>query len=127
MQDTALYQFLLGLKSPWTVSRVDLNVKESVRRLWHYVSPASCWKLWKRWYVWAIHSRLEPIRTAAETVRRHIDKILTYDQHPVTNAMSDRHSSKMQKIKSMACGFRNLENIKPATYCRCGGLDVYAC
>jgi len=26
MQDTALYQYLLGLKSPWTVSRVQLNL-----------------------------------------------------------------------------------------------------
>jgi hypothetical protein len=34
MQDTALYQHLLGLKSPWSVSRVDLNVKgQRVERL----------------------------------------------------------------------------------------------
>jgi hypothetical protein len=26
MQDTALYQYLLGLQSPWTVRRVNLNV-----------------------------------------------------------------------------------------------------
>jgi hypothetical protein len=26
MQDTALYQYLLGLQSPWTVSRVSLDV-----------------------------------------------------------------------------------------------------
>ncbi|OYT18079.1 MAG: hypothetical protein CCU26_18890 [Nitrospira sp. UW-LDO-01] len=26
MQDTALYQYLLGLESPWTVSRVNLEV-----------------------------------------------------------------------------------------------------
>lgn len=26
MQDTALYQYLLGLQSPWTVSRINLNV-----------------------------------------------------------------------------------------------------
>ena len=27
MHDTALYQYLLGLQSPWTVSRVNLDVK----------------------------------------------------------------------------------------------------
>jgi hypothetical protein len=27
MQDTALYQYLLGVQSPWTVSRVHLNGK----------------------------------------------------------------------------------------------------
>ena len=29
------------------------------------------WKCWTRWYFWATHSRLEPIRKTAETVRRH--------------------------------------------------------
>ena len=28
MQDTALYEYLLGLKSPWKVGRVELNVSE---------------------------------------------------------------------------------------------------
>jgi len=102
-------------------------IKEALRRLWHYAYPASGLKFWKRWYFWATHSRLEPIRKAAETIRRHIDNILTYYQHPVTNAMSEGLNSKIQKIKSMACGFRNTENFKTAIYFHCGGLDLYPC
>lgn len=102
-------------------------IKEALRRLWHYVYPASGWTFWKRWYFWATHSRLEPIRKAAETIRRHIDNILTYYQHPVTNAMSEGLNSKIQKIKSMACGFRNIEHFKTAIYFHCGGLDLYPC
>jgi transposase len=116
-----------------TLRRQELKVgrawaiKEALRCLWLYVYPASGWKFWKRWYFWATHSRLEPIRKAAETVRRHIDNILTYYQHPVTNAMSEGLNSKIQQIKSMACGFRNTENFKTAIYFRCGGLDLYPC
>ena len=102
-------------------------IKEALRRLWRYVYPASGGKFWKQWYFWATHSRLEPIRKAAETVRRHIDNILTYYQHPVTNAMSEGLNSQIQKIKSMACGFRNIENFKTAIYFHCGGLDLYPC
>jgi transposase len=102
-------------------------IKEALRRLWHYVYPASGWKFWKRWYFWATHSRLEPIRKAAETVRRHIHNIVTYYQHPVTNAMSEGLNSQIQKIKSMACGFRNTEHFKTAIYFHCGGLDLYPC
>lgn len=102
-------------------------IKEALRRLWHYVSPASGWKFWKRWYFWATHSRLTPIRKAARTVRGHIDNILTYYQHPVTNAMSEGLNSQIQKIKSMACGFRNTQNFKTAIYFHCGGLDLYPC
>lgn len=101
-------------------------IKESLRRLWHYVYPAAGLSFWKRWYFWAMHSRLEPIRKAARTVKRHIDNILYY-QHPVTNAMSEGLNSKIQKIKSMACGFRNMENFKTAIYFHCGGLELYPC
>lgn len=102
-------------------------IKEALRRLWRYTYPEAGRKFWKRWYFWATHSRLAPVRAAAETIRRHIDNILTYYQHPVTNAMSEGLNSKIQKIKSMACGFRNMENFKTAIYFHCGGLDLYPC
>ena len=102
-------------------------IKESLRHLWHYVYPAAGRKFWKRWYFWATHSRLAPIIKAAGTVRRHIDNILTYYQHPITNAMSEGLNSKIQKIKSMACGFRNMENFKTAIFFHCGGLYLYPC
>ena len=102
-------------------------LKEALRCLWRYVYPASGWKFWKRWYFWATHSRLEPMRKAAETIRRHIENILTYYQHPVSNAMSEGLNSQIQKIKSMANGFRNLEHFKTAIYFHGGGLDLYPC
>lgn len=43
MQDTALYQYLLGLKSPWTVSRVHLNVKEQRVDVWAEHSATATW------------------------------------------------------------------------------------
>ncbi len=100
-------------------------IKEALRGLWGYSYPASGWKFWKRWYFWATHSRLEPIRKAAQTIRRHIANIVTYDQHPVTNAMSEGLNSQIQKIKCMACGFRNTKHFKTAIYFHCGGLELY--
>lgn len=34
MQDTALYQYLLGLQSPWTVSRVNLDIHQQRVDVW---------------------------------------------------------------------------------------------
>jgi transposase len=119
-------EFRVLMRQELKVSRA-WAIKEALRRLWHYIYPASGRKFWKRWYFWASHSRLEPIRKAAEILRRHIDNILTYFKHPVTNAMSEGLNSKIQKIKSMACGFRNIENFKTAIYFHCGGLDLYPC
>ena len=44
MQDTALYQYLLGLKSPWTVSRVHLNVKEHCVDVWGEHPKDAAWE-----------------------------------------------------------------------------------
>ena len=102
-------------------------MKEMLRELWSYVYPESAWKFWKRWYFWATHSRLEPIRAAAKTVKDHIANIMTYFKHRVTNAMSESINSKIQTIKQMACGFRNIEHFKTAIYFHCGGLNLYPC
>jgi len=77
-------------------------------------------------------ARRGPVLTAggdcrSTTTPRSIDDILPCDQHPVTNTTSGGLNSKMQKIKSMACGFRTLGNFKPATYFHCGGRDLYPC
>jgi len=102
-------------------------LKETLRRLWHYVYPASGQKFWKQWYFWATHSRLEPMREAAATLKRHIRNILTYFTNRITNAMSEGINGKIQAIKKMANGFRNPENFKTAIFFHCGGLDLYPC
>jgi transposase len=43
MQDTALYQYLLGLKSPWTVSRVTLDVQGHRVDVWAEHSEHATW------------------------------------------------------------------------------------
>jgi transposase len=102
-------------------------IKEALRGLWFYVYPASGWKFWKRWYFWATHSWLEPIRKAAETVRRHIDNILTYYQHPVTNAMSEGLNSKIQKIKSRpAASARRRTSRRRFTFAAEGSIFTHA-
>ena len=102
-------------------------IKEMLRKLWHYSYPESASKFWKRWYFWATHSRLQPIIEAAGTIKRHINNVLTYIKHRITNAVSEGLNSKIQTIKKMAYGFRNKEHFKTAIYFHCGGLDMYPC
>ena len=41
--------------------------------------------------------------------------------------MSEGLNSQIQKIKRMACWFRNIEHFKTATYFHWGGLDLSLC
>lgn len=100
-------------------------IKETLRHLWSYRYRAWGERHYKRWYYWATHSRLEPIIKAAQTIHRHLDNVLTYFKHRVTNAVSEGLNSKIQTIKKRAYGFRNRDNFKTAIYFHCGGLDLY--
>jgi transposase len=114
-----------------TLRRQELKVarawaiKETLRGLWSYRYRGAAFRFWQRWYFWATHSRLTPIREAAATLKRHLANILTYCRHRITNAVTEGLNSKIQAIKKMACGFRNFEHFKTAIYFHCGGLNLY--
>lgn len=99
-------------------------IKENLRHLWAYRYQAWMRKYFKRWYFWASHSRLEPIKKAAKTLKAHLDNIVTYARHRITNAMAEGINAKIEKIKRMACGFRNRSHYRTAIYFHCGGLDL---
>ena len=100
-------------------------IKESLRNLWDYRRKGWACTHFKRWYFWAAHSRLEPVIKAARTFHRHLQNVLTYFKHRVTNAVCEGVNSKIQTIIKMAYGFRNTDHIKTAIYFHCGGLDLY--
>ena len=100
-------------------------IKESLRALWSYKSLRWAVWYWKRWYYWATHSRLHPIIKVARMLKRHLDNILTYFKHRITNAVSEGLNAKIQGIKKMAYGFRNVEHFKIAIFFHCGGLSLF--
>ena len=53
-----------------------------------------------------------------------LDNIVTYLQHPITNAVTESLNAKIQWVKYTARGFRNQQNFITAIYFHCGGLDL---
>lgn len=108
----------------------DLNVaragaiKEALCGLWHYRSEGWARRRFQRWFFWSAHARLLTIGEVAYTLKAHLDNIVSYCRHRVTNAVADGLYSKMV-IKRRACGYRNPKHFKIAIYFFCGGLDLY--
>jgi transposase len=100
-------------------------IKENLRHLWDYRYEGSMRSYFKRWYFWARHSHLEPIKEAAKTLKVHVENIVTYARHRITNALGEAINAKIEKIKRMACGFRNRSHYRTAIYFHCGGLDLF--
>jgi transposase len=99
-------------------------MKESLRRLWRYTYVGAARTFFNWWYWWATHSRLEPMIKVARMLKRHLENILTYLTHRITNAVTEGLNAKIQWVKYGARGFRNREAFKTAILFHCGGLDL---
>jgi transposase len=100
-------------------------IKEALRTLWTYRQPAAVKRFFTRWFGWAVRSRLAPVKAVATTLKRHLDGVLRFVEHPITNGVAEGLNSKIMSIKRKAGGFRNAANFTTAIYFHCGGLDLY--
>jgi transposase len=103
------------LKNPWNLTegqRVRLSVleklnlkinrayllKEAFREFWDQ-GPAAFAQLYlDRWFWWATHSRLKPMRDFAWMLRRHQDGLLNYFRMPINNAIVEGLNNKAKVI-----------------------------
>jgi transposase len=101
------------------------SIKEMFSELWGYRYEKAAKNFFKKWYCWATHARLKPMAEVAKKLKRHLENILTYLKHRITNAVAEGLNSKIQQVKSAARGFRNFENFRIAILFFCGKLDMY--
>lgn len=99
--------------------------KETLRALWDMPTLARGEALYKRWHFWATHSRLQPVKNVAAMIRRHLQGVLAYFTHRITNSSSEALNSTIQMIKKRAFGFRSFDNFRVAILFRCGNLQLY--
>jgi transposase len=113
-----------------TLKRMSLKtarawaIKEQLRRFWQRSTEAGAIRFWKSWFFWATHSRLTPIVKAAKKLHRHLAALLNYFRCPITNAQAEGLNGRIETIKRLARGYRNLEHFKTAILFHCGGLDL---
>jgi transposase len=99
--------------------------KELFSRFWMYQEEGWARRFFKDWFGWVSRSRLKPMRDVAWLLKRHLDHLLTYLKHHITNAVTEGLNSKIQSIKSAARGFRNFKNYRTRILFFCGKLDLY--
>jgi len=81
-------------------------------------------RFFARWYHEALSSCLEPVKKVAATLQSHLEGLLTYFRHKITNAMCECFNSTIQSIKANARGFRNFDNYRVRILFFLGRLDL---
>ena len=99
--------------------------KELFSRLWTYHYEGAARRFFRDWFGWVSRSRLRPLVKVARMLKTHLENILTYLRHPITNAVTEGLNSKIQMIKSNARGFRSFDNYRTRILFFCGKLNLY--
>lgn len=112
------------------LSRMNLKtarawrIKEAAASLWNYTYMGVAQKNWKLLLNWISHCQLKPMIAVGKTIRRYFWGILNAIRLRVNNSMLEAKNARIQRIKKIACGFRNRERFKNAILFHLGGLDL---
>ena len=78
--------------------------------------------LLKKWYFWATHSRLTPMKEAAYTIKRHWDGVVQWFRSHINNGILEGTNSLIQAAKARARGYRTKKNLIAMIYLIAGKL-----
>ena len=92
------------------------NIKISIQGFWQISDPEIAEQYLNKWYFWATHSRLEPIKELAYSIKRHWNGILQYTKSGINNGILEGMNSLIQATKRKARGYRNTDNLINVIY-----------
>lgn len=91
-------------------------LKESFREFWNYERKGWARKYLKKWFWWATHSRLQPLRDFAWMLRRHEEGILNYFDERISNGAVEGMNNKAKVVSHRCYGFRTVKTYITALY-----------
>lgn len=113
-----------------TLSQMNLTtgrayrLKLAFQDLW--TAPALLADIYlKKWYQWALHSRIPQIIQLTETIRKHERAILHWFKTKMTNGLIEAINGIIQAAKRKARGFRTVRNLIAVIYLIGGKLNVH--
>ena len=99
--------------------------KELFSKFWEYQEAGWARRFFKDWFGWVSRSRLKLVVEVARMLQRHLENLLTYLKHHITNAVTAGLNSKIQSLTAAARGVRNFRNYRIRTRFFCGNLNLY--
>jgi transposase len=107
----------LGLDS-WRA----MLIRECFQDVYKANSSEEFEKLLNKWYYWATHSKLDPIKQVAKTIKRHWDGILHWKDSQINNGILEGLNSILQAAKRKARGYK-FKHFKTIAFLVTGKLD----
>ena len=92
--------------------------------MYHCQARTEAESVMRRLTSWMMHSKLEPMKAAAASLRRHKEEILTYFEQRISNAFAEAINSLIQTAKRKARGYHTFKGFRTAIYLAVGKLAL---
>jgi len=102
------------------------NLKDEFEQFWDYKAPWPAERFIKRWITTALKSRLDSIRKFVQTIKKHKNRIITFVESRLTNAVAEGLNRIIRIVKNRASGFRSLIAFTDIIFLTVGDLDIPA-
>ncbi|WP_456370562.1 ISL3 family transposase [Thermodesulfatator atlanticus] len=100
------------------------QIKENFKPFFQLASVEQGNNYFLEWYEDAIKTDIKPIQKVANMFKKHIQGILNYLKHRITNALLESINSIIQQIKHIARGYKSFENFRIAVLFHLGKLNL---
>lgn len=99
--------------------------KECFRQFFECRSEYGAHAFFLQWYEAALAVGNKHLSKVAVMLNKHLDGLLAYVRHRVTNAIAENLNGQIQRVKTNARGFRHFDNFRVAVLFFLGKLDLY--
>ncbi len=100
-----------------------LHIRENFQEIYSARNEDVFEELLKKWYFWATHSRLKPMKEAAYTIKNHWIGVVRWKKSQLNNGILEGLNSVIQAAKSKARGYRTFDCYKTIIYLLTADLD----
>ena len=102
------------------------RLKISFNSLWEQKSAHEVEMFLESWCRSVEDTGLAPFKDFAETIKKHKNSIIDFTSMPTSTAVLKSTHEKIQQIKGLKSGLRNIENFSNMIYLLCGKLSFSA-
>lgn len=101
-----------------------LHTRENFQEIYKADTKEDFIVLLKKWYYWATHSKLGPMKTVAKTIKTHWDGVIKWKESQINNGILEGLNAVVQAAKRKARGYK-FNHLKTVTYLLTGKLQFF--
>ena len=101
------------------------RLKENFKAIYQGWTREEIQHVFSEWYINVIESEIKPMIKVADTLLRHLKGIIHASISQITNSMAENINSKIQVVKSVARGFKNINGYRNSILFFNGDLNLF--